>query len=227
MCGLGRSEVVLERMLIDERNKIRRENHVGKNFTQKPLRRYRSVLYRGSDPMASSISKHSDYRVGQTEDFGTPICIYYIRDESWTKPKPLTLDRPLMSQINVFNADAGHSINELHVCNPAPYPDGTPHFFEVIWQEATGMARMEFCPGREPIKENYKTANITDCRPFTSSSEQTEAIKQGARGDLFVLQLSFSIFTEKCPHAFSVISSTLSVVMAVLSWSHGTGLIIM
>ena len=144
------------------------------------------------------------------EDYGIPICLFLIQDESWINPEPLTPDRPLLSQFN-----SSHN-TLLQTCNPAPYPDGTPHLFEVLWQEATGMPRIEYCPGWLPNRKNFPHTNITECRRFTSSSAQTAAMKQE---DLFVRRVSFGILFRKCPHAFIVISSTLSVVMAVLSCS--------
>ena len=97
------------------------------------LGQLRKVLFRGKPPGVP---------VNWPEDYGDPYCVSKFSDPSWRHNNgSYTLRRPFRDQVaNVTNY---HS--EWHTCMPTPYADGTPHYLEVLWQEATGQPHINFC----------------------------------------------------------------------------------
>lgn len=90
------------------------------------------LLYRGFPPGAQT--KDPGFF---SPDLGQPYCIFTMLEPAWDHP--LTLNRSLVQQ----QPDAGV---DFRPCSPRNYTDGTPHFFETVWREATGMPHIKFCP---------------------------------------------------------------------------------
>ena len=110
-------------------------------------------------------------------ELGDPQCVYYFRDEHWKNEtaasEPITLDRPFPEQFPMMD--------QQRKCVPTPYPDGTPHFYEVLWQEATGDPHLTWCAGFDPFSWQRRGVSMHKCRPFTSSRAQKDALAASMR----------------------------------------------
>ena len=181
----------------------------------KTLGKYKKLLYRGNMP--------DNTPVIFPEDLGVPFCIYEVSVAPDTEGNysPFTMSRPFRQQVS------GHfAIGEYKPCFPIPYADGTPHFFEVIWQEATGRPQ-EFCNYKGSYKGWSESAapGAPPCRNFTSSAEQTAALKARFLPDGNIDPESFlethhtsawNVRFKKCQPWYVIVPHGLSVVMAIM-----------
>ena len=157
------------------------------------------------------------------DDLGDPICLYYVAASASedNSTEPFTLDRPWLEQTN-------QTTYIDNSCEPVPYADGTPHFFGVIWQQATGRP-LEFCEGYRAADYGLKRPA---CRQFSSSSAQKEALRAAfenldvsrgrhdrAKNFFVTMRFGFSVRFVKCPTTLVVLTSVLPVVLAVLGGS--------
>ena len=104
--------------------------------------KWRRFVYRGEPPgVEHSVSVEGKAWV---QDLGMPLCMFSFRYNPVVCANVtdhLTLSRPFSEQ-NKFGSPPERQCyfgdDVFRPCDPVPYADGTPHFFEVVWKEECG-----------------------------------------------------------------------------------------
>ena len=156
------------------------------------------------------------------EDYGNAVCFYEFFDdgaEDWAKP--FQSGQALLDQLDESRRMWLHQKVFPTQCTPKPFPDGTPHYLEMIWKNLTDGRPFDNCRQLQADEGNREARNALarlsegrSCRGFESAALQAEALSD-TRPDtglsMAIYPLSFSVVFKKCQNWLTVLAKCTSL----------------